>query len=54
MMDNNNNKTKSAEINEIWISELFKKKKPVFLTQTEKKPPQAPRTTNLVQFLSFG
>ncbi len=44
MMDNNNNKTKSAEINEIWISELFKKKKPVFLTQTEKKT--APSSKN--------
>ena len=53
-MDNNNNKTKSAEINDVWISELFKKKKPVFLTQTEKKLPQALRPTNLVQLLNFG
>ena len=39
-MDNNNNKTKSAEINDIWINELFKKKNPVFLTQTEKNYPK--------------
>ena len=46
-MDNNNNKTKSAEINEIWISELFKKKKPVFLTQTEKKTTPSSKNNKL-------
>jgi len=34
-MPNNNNE--SAEINDAWIPELFKKKKPVFITQAPKK-----------------
>ena len=34
-MPNNNNE--SAEINDAWIPELFKKKKPAFITQTPKK-----------------
>ena len=32
-----NNNNKSAEINDAWVSELFKKKRPVFLTETSKK-----------------
>jgi ferredoxin-NADP reductase len=32
-----NNNNKSAEINDAWVSELFKKKRPVFLAETSKK-----------------